>query len=72
VSRLHVDARVGRFHKPRARVERGVVLVVAAALAGPTAGGTWGGVATTGWALVLAAVLMQAVLIASAWRSPPD
>jgi len=50
----------------------GVVLVVAAALAGPTAGGTWGGVATTGWALVLAAVLMQAVLIASAWRSPPD
>lgn len=48
----------------------GVALVVAAAVAGPAAGGAWGGVAKTGWTLVLATALVQVVLIASAWRTP--
>lgn len=50
----------------------GVVLVVSAAVAGPAADGAWGGVAKAGWALVLAAVLVQVVLVASAWRTSPD
>jgi hypothetical protein len=48
----------------------GVVLVVTAAVAGPTAGAAWGGVAKTGWTLVLAAALLQFALVASAWRRP--
>lgn len=48
----------------------GVVLVTSAAIAGPTAGGAWAGVAKTGWTLVLAAALSQIVLVASAWRTP--
>jgi len=48
----------------------GVALVVAAAVAGPAAGGAWGWVAKTGWTLVLATALVQIVLVASAWRTP--
>jgi hypothetical protein len=48
----------------------GVALVVAAAVAGPAAGGAWGGVAKTGWTLVLATALVQVALVASAWRAP--
>lgn len=48
----------------------GVALVVAAAVAGPAAGGAWGGLARSGWTLVLTAALVQAVLVASAWRTP--
>lgn len=47
----------------------GVVLVVAAAVAGPAARGVWAAVAKAGWTLVLATVLLQVVLIASAWRT---
>ncbi|MGA9160208.1 MAG: hypothetical protein WB297_05010, partial [Actinomycetota bacterium] len=50
----------------------GVVLVVAAAVAGPAAGDGWAGVAETGWALVLGTAVLQFGLIASAWRTPPD
>lgn len=48
----------------------GVALVVAAAVAGPAAGGAWGWLAKTGWSLVLAAALVQVTLVASAWRVP--
>jgi len=47
----------------------GVVLVVAAAIAGPAATGLWSTVARTGWTLVLAALLLQVALVASAWRT---
>lgn len=47
----------------------GVVLVVAAAVAGPAARGVWAAAAKAGWTLVLATVLLQVVLIASAWRT---
>lgn len=47
----------------------GVMLVVAAAIAGPAATGTWSAVARTGWALVIAAALLQVTLVASAWRT---
>ena len=47
----------------------GVVLVVAAAIAGPAATGPWSTVARTGWTLVLVALLLQVALVASAWRT---
>lgn len=47
----------------------GVVLVIAAAIAGPTTTGSWSAVARTGWTLVLGAALLQVALIASAWRT---
>jgi nitrite reductase (NO-forming) len=47
----------------------GVVLVIAAAIAGPAATGSWSTVARTGWTLVLAALLLQVALVASAWRT---
>ncbi len=48
----------------------GVILVVTAAIARPASGSVWAGVAKTGWALVLAALLTQVALVASAWRAP--
>jgi nitrite reductase (NO-forming) len=48
----------------------GVGLVASAAIAGPSAGRTWAGVARVGWALVLGAAGSQLVLVASAWHAP--
>jgi nitrite reductase (NO-forming) len=47
----------------------GMTLVVAAAAVGPAAGGVWAAVAETGWTLVLAAALSQAIIVASAFRA---
>ncbi len=48
----------------------GVILVVAAAIAGPTGVVAWGWVAKAGWALVLVTALSQAILIVWVRRVP--